>query len=102
MADDSNKKTSKAGFSSTKEGGYASQKRYRANHPDKIREQKRKQRERSRGLIYEPKLRIPIENKSVLEKLLSDTGLNITQLCIGAVEEKYGVTIQKNLDKSDT
>lgn len=99
MADDSKKR---AGVSSTKEGGYASQKRYRQNHPDRVREQKRKQNERLRGSIYEPKLRIPMENKHILEKLLADTELSITQLCIGAVEEKYGVTIQKQVDKPDT
>lgn len=99
MMADENKK--RAGISSTKEGGYASQKRYRQNHPDRVREQKRKQSERLRGKTYEPKLRIPIENKAIIEKLLSDTGLTITQLCVGAVEEKYGVTILKQLDKSD-
>lgn len=97
MADESKRRP--AGISSTKEGGYASQKRYRQNHPDRVREQKRKQSERLRGKTYEPKLRIPIENKPIVEKLLSETGLTITQLCIGAIEEKYGVTILKKLDK---
>ena len=95
-------KKNRSGISATKAGGYASQKRYRQNHPDRVREQKRKQNERLRGSTYEPKLRIPMENKHILEKLLADTGLSITELCIGAVEEKYGVTIQKQVDKSNT
>ncbi len=87
-------KKNRSGISATKAGGYAAQKRYRQNHPDRVREQN----ERSRGKNYEPKLRIPIENKATLEKLLSDTGLSITQLCLGAVEEKYGVTLLKPID----
>ena len=79
-------KKNRSGISATKAGGYAAQKRYRQNHPDRVREQN------------EPKLRIPIENKVTLEKLLSDTGLSITQLCLGAVEEKYGVTLLKPID----
>ena len=91
------RKTSKSGVSSTKAGGYASQKRYRENHPDRVREQRRKRQ----NALYEPKLHIPVENKPVLEKLLAETGYNLTQLCLSAVEEKYGVTLQnKKLDKT--
>lgn len=94
-------KPSRAGISATKEGGYAAQKRYRANHPERIKEQKRKQNERLRGSTYEPKLRIPMENKPILERLLSETGLSISQLCLRAVEEKYGVALLKPIDSSE-
>lgn len=95
------KKTSRSGFSATKAGGYAAQKRYRQNHPDRVREQARKRRLKNkvkdlRSLsLYEPKLRIPLENKPTFERLLAETGMNITQLCLSALEEKYGVTLQK-------
>lgn len=102
MADDNGKKKSRSGFSSTKAGGYAAQKRYRENHPDRVREQKRKQNQKNKGSIYEPKLRIPAENKPLLENLLTSTGLSITQLCLGAIEEKYGVKLSKPIDKNDS
>ena len=38
-------KKNRSGISATKAGGYAAQKRYRQNHPDRVREQN----ERSRG-----------------------------------------------------
>jgi len=77
--------------------GYASQKKYKANHPERVREQKRRQGAK----LYEPKLRIPIEKKPELEKLLSNTGLTISQLFLGAVEEKYGISLQKTVDKTE-
>lgn len=67
--------------------GWVAQKKYRANHP-------------SRERVYEPKIRIPLDKKAVLTDLLEKTGLSITQLCIGAVEEKYGVSLRNNVDKS--
>lgn len=51
--------------------------------------------ERHKGEIYEPKLRIPSSNKQDLERLLSETGLTITQLFVGAVKEKYGVDLSQ-------
>lgn len=77
-------KKKRAGFSSTKEGGYMSQKRYRESH---------------RGIYYEPKIRIPAAKEPVLKKLLADTGLSITELCLTAIEEKYGVDLRKPIDK---
>lgn len=91
---ENDKRKSKAGFSSTKAGGYASQKRYRANHPDRIREQNQKRR----GKTYEPKVRIPIEHKATIDELLTSTGLSFTQLCITAIEEKYDITLHSPLD----
>lgn len=93
---------SKRGVSSTKEGGYLSQKRYRQNHPDRVREQKRKQGVRLRETHYEPKLRLPREAQDTIAHLMADAGLTITQLFAGAVEEKYGVTLQKPLDISES
>lgn len=99
--DDEKTKKSRSGISSTKEGGYAAQKRYREAHPERVREQRRKQKERMRAVVYERKLRIPMANKPILDDLLRSTGLSITELCLGAVEEKYGVMLQKTVDKID-
>lgn len=86
MAD--GKKKYKAGFSSTKEGGYATQKKYCAEHPDRVKASRQKN--------YEPKVRIPREYKATFDALLAQTGLNITELFIGAVEEKYNILLHRN------
>lgn len=99
MADD--KKPAKRSLSSTREGGYATQKKYHATHPEKVKEWRRKQKEREKGTIYEPKIRLQIKYKPVLEKLLADTGMSITTICLTALEEKYGVVLQKHLDNTD-
>lgn len=91
------KRKTKPAFNSTKAGGYATQRRYEENHREEIRERQRIRRQR----IYEPKLRIPLENKETLLNLLSQTGLTMTQLFLGAVEEKYGVILQKHIDNKD-
>ena len=98
MPDD---KKPKRSLSSTKAGGYATQKKYHATHPEKVKEWRRKQKEREKGTIYEPKIRLQIEYKPVLEKLLADTGMSITTICLTALEEKYGVVLQKHLDSGD-
>ena len=98
MPDD---KKPKRSFTSTKAGGYATQKKYHATHPEKVKEWRRKQKEREKGTIYEPKIRLQIEYKPVLEKLLADTGMSITTICLTALEEKYGVVLQKHLDNTD-
>lgn len=92
---DGQKKNRTRGVSSTKEGGYASQKRYRQNHPEKVREQKRKQNARLRETHYEPKLWLPRESQEIIANLMAATGLTLTQLFAGAVEEKYNIVIQK-------
>lgn len=95
MADEKRQKsnTSKPGFSATKEGGYAAQKRYRENHPEKVQEW--------RTRIYEPKIRIKKEFRNVLEKLLNETGYSITELFVNAVEEKYDVLLHDPIDKKN-
>lgn len=75
--------------------GYAAQKRYRERHPEKTRQYRKKQKEREKGTVYEPKIRLKIEYKQALLDLLSETELSITDLCLGAVEEKYGVVLRK-------
>lgn len=80
-----------------KRNGYASQEKYRQAHPEKYRAY----RETARGRTYEPKVRIPIEFKIDFEELLKQTGLSISQLFIGAVEEKYKVTLHKEIDNSE-
>lgn len=67
-----------------KKNGYVAQKKYRNSHPEKYNQN------------YEPKIRIPLEKKDVLTKLIGQTGLTITQLFVGAVEEKYGVNLSGN------
>lgn len=87
------KKVSKPGISSTKMGGYASQRRYKENHPDKVKEWQRR--------YYEPKVRVLQEYRADLERLCRETQLTLSQLFVGAVEEKYCVVLQKHLDKDD-
>lgn len=67
-----------------KKNGYSYQKKYRETH---------------RGTLYEPKIRIPIEYKPVFDKLLSDTNMSITELCLTSLEEKYHVILHKHIDK---
>lgn len=82
--------------------GYAAQKRYREKHPEKAREYRQKQTDREKGNIYEPRLRLPIEDKKILQQLCSQTGLTITQLCVIAIKEKYGVILcENNIDKTE-
>lgn len=79
----------KSGFTATKEGGYLAQKRYREAHPDRVVAQ--------RKLNYAVTLRFPASNKEVLDGLIALTGLTAPQLFLRAVEEKYGVVLQKQL-----
>ena len=84
MAND--KQKSKSGFSATKAGGYAAQKKYHANNDNQ------------RGKVYEPKIRVQIAYKDALLRLCDETGMSLTVLCLTALEEKYGVTLQKPVD----
>lgn len=68
-----------------KRNGYAAQKKYRETHSYKKN--------------YEPKIKIPLEFRSNLDKLLSKTGMTITELFVGAVEEKYAITLRYPIDK---
>ena len=38
---------------------------------------------------------MPASNKSMLEQLLAETGLTVTQLFVGAVKEKYGIDLSE-------
>lgn len=69
-----------------KERGYPDQKKYRMTHPSQN---------------YEPKIRIPLSKKADLQTLINLTGLTITQLFVGAVEEKYGVILHNDLDNDE-
>ncbi len=73
-----------------KNNGYAAQKKYKEAHPEKYK-----------GINYEPKVRISMEYKPVFEELLNRTGLSITQIFLGAVEEKYNVSLHKEIDNSE-
>lgn len=98
MSDERKRKHS---FNSSKEGGYLDQKKYKERHPEKVKEWRRKQKEREKGTIYEPKLRLAIEFKPILEQLCQDTGKSINELCLSALEEKYNVVLRKRLDNSE-
>lgn len=63
-----------------KERGYPARKSYVKRH---------------KGEVYEPKLRMPASNKGMLEQLLAETGLTVTQLFVGAVKEKYGIDLSE-------
>lgn len=62
-----------------KEHGYAAQKRYQEAH---------------KGSYYEPKIRIPYQNKDLLTDLLARENVSLTQLLISLVREKYGIDLQ--------
>nr|DAO56456.1 MAG TPA: hypothetical protein [Caudoviricetes sp.] len=63
-----------------KERGYPAHKKYVEKH---------------RGEIYEARLRLPADNRHLLEELLSNTNLSVTQLFTGALKEKYGVDLME-------
>lgn len=69
-----------------KRNGYAAQKKYRETHSGYKKN-------------YEPKIKIPLEFRSNLDELLSKTGMTITELFVGAVEEKYAITLRYPIDK---
>lgn len=95
-------KPNKSGFSSTKAGGYSAQKKYHAsNDPTKEQQWRKTSRERQRGKVYEPKIRVQIEFKPALLQLIADTGLSLTALCLTALEEKYGIVLHKSVDSDD-
>lgn len=68
---------------------YAAQKRYKENHPDRVKQQDQARRKD----LYEPKLQIKVWNKPAYENLLKETGMNQTQLFISLVKEKYGIDL---------
>lgn len=72
-----------------KRNGYAAQKKYRVTHPERYRQN------------YEPKIRIPLEFKPLVENLTKSTGLSITQLFVSAVEEKYQVILHRDIENAD-
>lgn len=74
------KKNYRLAKNSTAEGGYINQRNYAQRH---------------KGEVYEPKIRIRAEYRPQLDSLLQQTGKSITELFLSAVEEKYGVILQK-------
>ena len=92
----------KSGISATKEGGYAAQKKYRKTHPEKIRELWAEQRKREKETIFQPRLRIPIKNRVVLEALCSSENLSLTQLFFSLVKEKYGIDLSSPVPNEET
>ena len=88
----------KRGFSSTKEGGYATQKKYKASHPEKVREWSRNKRQRDKGKYYEPKIRIRVDYIPALQKLKEESGLSISQLFIISIKDKYGIALDSSVE----
>ena len=99
-----------------KRNGYAAQKKYQQEHreyynnlsnaykkvnPDKVKAWRKRQTAREKGTVYEPKLRLAIEYKPALEQLSHDTGMSINELCLSALEEKYGIILRKRIDKPE-
>lgn len=68
-----------------KRNGYASQKKYRAAHPEMYRDR-----------YYTPRVRIPIENKDTLLGLLDECGMTTSELFISMVEEQYGIDLKRS------
>lgn len=71
----------------SKKNGYAAQKKYRKTHPEIYK-----------GRFYEPKLRIPVCNKEAFLQLADDNGVSVTQLCLSAIKEKYGIDFSDPVD----
>ncbi len=101
MADDKNNKTKRAN-AYHKTTGYAAQRKYHAtNNPEKEREWRKTSRERRKGKYHKAEIRIPIEYKPVIDEILASTGLSMNALCLGALEEKYGITLHKPIDNNE-
>lgn len=92
----------KSGISATKEGGYAAQKKYRLAHPEKEKERYKREWEKRRETLYEPRLRIPLENRTMIEEICSSENLSLTQLFFSLVKEKYGIDLSSPVLNEET
>lgn len=84
-----NKRSSEA----HKKSGYAADKRYRENNPDKISKKNRIYRNKNDSLT----VTLSKEYRSVIDRLTNETGLSISDLFITAVEMQYDVKLKKRL-----
>jgi hypothetical protein len=75
-----------------KASGYASKKKYKAKHPEKVTESNAVFR-KNHNIIT---IFIPKELRPELDRTLLVTGLTITALFTNAVEEKYGIKLTKD------
>lgn len=87
----------KTGIASTKAGGWKSQKKYRINHADEIREYEKRRRELECSITF----RIPSSNKPAFEQLVKQTGMSISALCLDAIREKYGIDFSVPIEPQD-
>lgn len=69
--------------------GYAAQNKYKKATPERYREYNR----RARETVYEPKIRLHMSKKAVLQSLLQAEGLSLTQMFTTLVLEKYGIDL---------
>lgn len=72
-----------------KSTGYAAQNKYKKANPERYREYNR----RARETVYEPKIRLHMSKKAVLQSLLQAEGLSLTQMFTALVLEKYGIDL---------
>lgn len=72
-----------------KNTGYAAQNKYKKANPERYREYNR----RARETVYEPKIRLHMSKKAVLQSLLQAEGLSLTQMFTTLVLEKYGIDL---------
>ena len=72
-----------------KSTGYAAQNKYKKANPERYREYNR----RARETVYEPKIRLHMSKKAVLQSLLQAEGLSLTQMFTTLVLEKYGIDL---------
>lgn len=85
------KKPKKQGISGRKEGGYASQKKYKETHPEKNKEWCKNRRKK----YYMPTLLIPIEHRDELKELMNSQGMTLSDFFLDAVETKYDIVLRK-------
>ena len=82
-----NKKSNEA----HKRSGYAARKKYEKNNPEKVRKIKIKSSEKYSDIhIY-----IPKEYKPILDEIIFDAKLSITDFFLSAIEEKYNIKLTK-------
>jgi len=77
-----------------KETGYAASKKYNEANKDAVLDGARKRSKKMRDKYSDLGILILREKRDALEQVLKETGLSITDLFIGAVEEKYSIVLR--------
>lgn len=79
-----------------KANGYAAQKKYQKEHPEKRRIYRKTQEAKT----YSAKIRIPVEMKDELFRILKRENLSLTQMFVTLVREKYGVDLKPDSESA--